>query len=298
MTLTRKALIEAVIRSRKLDRLIGRLASWTLHPPADPTESGDLEARARRELQALADLFQRSAEEKENKTVKGTEIIAAERARQVEAEGWTAEHDDTYTNGELAKAAFAYLVRFEHGKDRTNTPPKTWPWASGWWRPSTPIRNLAKAGALVAAEIDRRLRAGEESGTVASDRDEPTKPLSLGEFSHINRRRCESELGFGHKLSDWSLSDWMTATTGELGEAANIAKKINRHRDGIRGNTQKLEDLQTALADELADTFIYIDLLAQSQGIDLGRAVISKFNRKSEDMGCPIRIPTEDEDDG
>ena len=199
-------LIEAIIRSRKLDRLIGRLASWTLHPPADPTESGDIEAKARRELQALADLFQRSAEERENRAVEG--------------------------------------------------------------------------------------------GTVASDHSKPTKSLSLGEFSRINRRRCESEYGFGHKLSDWSLSDWMTATTGELGEAANIAKKINRHRDGIRGNTQKLEDLQRALADELADTFIYLDLLAQSQGIDLGSAVIAKFNRKSEDMGCPVRIPTGDEDDG
>jgi len=31
-----------------------------------------------------------------------------------------------------------------------------WPWGSEWWKPSKdPIRDLVKAGALIAAEIDR-----------------------------------------------------------------------------------------------------------------------------------------------
>lgn len=34
-----------------------------------------------------------------------------------------------------------------------------WPWHSSWWKPSDdPIRNLVKAGALIAAEIDRLQR--------------------------------------------------------------------------------------------------------------------------------------------
>jgi len=37
--------------------------------------------------------------------------------------------------------------------------PFTWPWEASWWKPSDdPIRNLAKAGALIAAEIDRLQR--------------------------------------------------------------------------------------------------------------------------------------------
>ena len=114
--------------------------------------------------------------------------------------------------------------------------------------------------------------------------------MTFAEFSRINRTRCESPQGFGHKLNSWSLSDWMTATLGELGEAANIAKKLNRVRDGIPGNTETESELRAALADEIADTFIYLDLLAQSQGIDLAAAVVSKFNRTSEKIGSSIRV--------
>jgi hypothetical protein len=30
-----------------------------------------------------------------------------------------------------------------------------WPWDESWWKPGDRIRELAKAGALIAAEIDR-----------------------------------------------------------------------------------------------------------------------------------------------
>ena len=109
--------------------------------------------------------------------------------------------------------------------------------------------------------------------------------MNTSSFSLRNRIRCESPHGFNHKLGDWSLSDWMTATLGELGEAANIAKKLNRVRDGIPGNTETDIDLRQKLADELADTFIYLDLLCQSQGIDLSDAVEAKFDKTSRKIG-------------
>jgi NTP pyrophosphatase (non-canonical NTP hydrolase) len=77
----------------------------------------------------------------------------------------------------------------------------------------------------------------------------------------------------------------MTATLGELGEAANIAKKLNRVRDGIPGNAETEDQLRAALADEIADAFIYLDLMAQSQGVDLENAVIDKFERTSVKIG-------------
>lgn len=114
--------------------------------------------------------------------------------------------------------------------------------------------------------------------------------MDFNSFSAFNRERCESPEGFNHKLGDWSLSDWFTACMGELGEAANIAKKLNRVRDGIPGNTQSPQELQAALADELADVFIYLDLVCQSQGFNLQDAVINKFNRTSAKMGYPLRL--------
>ena len=104
-------------------------------------------------------------------------------------------------------------------------------------------------------------------------------------FSIENRRRCESPQGFNHAMSSWSLSDWFTATMGELGEAANIAKKLNRVRDGIPGNGLGECQLRDNLADEIADTFIYLDLLAQSQGLSLAAIVRSKFDKTSAKIG-------------
>ncbi len=109
--------------------------------------------------------------------------------------------------------------------------------------------------------------------------------MEFKEFSALNRQRSESPRGFNHKINDWTISDWFTALTGELGEAANIAKKLNRFRGGIRGNTETIEHLKKSLADEIADTFIYLDLLAQSESIDLELAVIDKFNKTSRKIG-------------
>jgi len=114
--------------------------------------------------------------------------------------------------------------------------------------------------------------------------------MNLKNFSHVNRLRCEHPEGFNHNLNDWSLSDWFTAMLGEFGEAANVAKKLNRFRDGIRGNKETKEQLQEQLEDELADVFIYLDLLAQRSGFDLSDAVVRVFNRKSDSLGCQIKL--------
>lgn len=115
--------------------------------------------------------------------------------------------------------------------------------------------------------------------------------MNMTEFSNENRKRCESPKGFNHTLQSWSLSDWMTATMGELGEAANVAKKLNRVRDGIPGNAETYDELKAKLSDELADTFIYLDLLCQSQGIVLADAVRRKFDVTSRKIGYDEELP-------
>lgn len=108
-------------------------------------------------------------------------------------------------------------------------------------------------------------------------------------FSVANVNRCSDPDGFNHDLNDWTLSDWCTAVLGELGEAANIIKKMNRIRDGIR-NKESKDQLETMLMDEIADTFIYLDLLAQAAGFSLNDAVIAKWNAKSNEIGYPHLI--------
>ncbi len=112
--------------------------------------------------------------------------------------------------------------------------------------------------------------------------------IKIRGFSKRNLLRCEAENGFGHSINAWSLSDWMTALTGEVGEAANIIKKLNRHRDGTRGNSGNDTDrafLQTNLGDELADIYIYLDLLATAANIDLAQAISNKFEVTSQKIG-------------
>jgi len=118
----------------------------------------------------------------------GAELIARERKRQIEGEGWDAEHDDEHTDGSLALAAVCYAtpVRlFKIACGTTVTFEDPWPesWEMKWDKrrfygedredphpagvpigdPADPatytyeerLDLLVKAGALIAAEIDR-----------------------------------------------------------------------------------------------------------------------------------------------
>jgi NTP pyrophosphatase (non-canonical NTP hydrolase) len=109
--------------------------------------------------------------------------------------------------------------------------------------------------------------------------------MDMNCFSVRNRIRCEAVNGFNHRLDSWSSSDWMTAVVGELGEAANLVKKLNRVRDGIPGNTEDAVALRAKLAHELADTYIYLDLLCQSLGVSLADSVLEKFEISSKKIG-------------
>ena len=90
--------------------------------------------------------------------------VLAERRRQIEAEGWTPEHDDEHSAGEMAKAAACYaLVSAGFNPDATIT---VWPWHRRWWKPSDKRCNLVKAAALILAEIERldRMAAEKQEG--------------------------------------------------------------------------------------------------------------------------------------
>ncbi|MCC5904129.1 MAG: hypothetical protein JJT87_19630 [Halomonas sp.] len=88
-----------------------------------------------------------------------------ERLRQINEKGFTAQHDDGYTQGQLAAAAASYACIAEDilqgGKSALDgQPPAFWPWDDSWFKPSSdPKRNIEKAMALLAAQYDAIERA-------------------------------------------------------------------------------------------------------------------------------------------
>lgn len=94
---------------------------------------------------------------------KAVDDIVAERQRQINAEGWTPEHDDEHDKGEMARAAACYAyeaTRTEHQRSLDDGfAPPMWPWAERWWKPTDRRRDLVKAAALIIAEIERLDRA-------------------------------------------------------------------------------------------------------------------------------------------
>lgn len=83
--------------------------------------------------------------------------------------------------------------------------------------------------------------------------------------------------------SDWCLAQWCNAACGELGETANLIKKIER-------GDFTLQETREELGKEIADVITYLDILAFRAGIDLGEAVRRKFNEVSERIGCDIKL--------
>jgi len=104
----------------------------------------------------------------------GVDAIAAERERQISAEGWTPDHDDEHDEGEMARAAAAYAemaamqVAGEDAEFFMTRPRPNWPWDVSWWKPKDQRRNLVRAGALIAAEIDRLDRNEKYLDTIAA----------------------------------------------------------------------------------------------------------------------------------
>lgn len=121
----------------------------------------------------------------------GAELISDERDRQIVEEKWSPKHDDEHTDGSLALAAICYATpvklykKVEYGAG----PMFCDPWPGSWrmyfdkrWsigkgghgtvipEPSTYTDEerfdfLVKAGALIAAELDRLIRRKKKNGS-------------------------------------------------------------------------------------------------------------------------------------
>ena len=88
--------------------------------------------------------------------------VLVERRRQISVEGWTPEHDDGHRHDDLPRAAACYALSAAGYRGDDPAHLRFWPWLGRWWKPSTPRRDLVKAGALILAEIERLDRRVED----------------------------------------------------------------------------------------------------------------------------------------
>ena len=87
----------------------------------------------------------------DNNKKTGVELISDERLRQIEVEGYDAEHDERETWDVFASAAISYIVAGLNPEMAIDF----WPWDEEYYKPKDTLRNLERAGALIAASIDR-----------------------------------------------------------------------------------------------------------------------------------------------
>jgi len=149
----------------------------------------------------------------------GIDLIALERERQITEEGWTPDHDDAHPPGTLAAAAACYARAAEIAAARQASGTAAdqasldeaadfWPWNTTWWKPRPdPITNLTRAGALIAAEIDRLLRERERHETAigADKTGTPTDGISV----MMRHALTKAKEGGNNRLYCWPGGLWM-----------------------------------------------------------------------------------------
>ena len=99
--------------------------------------------------------------------------------------------------------------------------------------------------------------------------------LTLEAFCEMNRRRCESNHGFGESLqpdSKYTLLAWACSIASEAGEVCDAVVGYEGLKARRAGKTR--EDI----AAELADVITYCDLAIQKLGLWTPDVLVQKFH--------------------
>ncbi len=136
-------------------------------------------------------------------------------------------------------------------------------------------------GLLLAAYYDRGplLAALSPSGAQPG--------LSVRQMQEVNAARSARWMAGS---PGWTILEIAGELAGEVGELANVCKKLRRSEMGVPGNKVSDAELLEQARGEAADVFIVLMLTASKLGIDLQDATCATFNRKSEQMGFPERF--------
>lgn len=116
--------------------------------------------------------------------------------------------------------------------------------------------------------------------------------LTLAQISATNLDRAMT----WHKggIEEWSVADWGCAMGGEAGECLDAIKKLRRVEESVPSNNRKQpegrEAAIKAIAQEIGDTFLYLDLLAARLGLKIEDCIVETFNRVSVRENLPQRL--------
>lgn len=138
--------------------------------------------------------------------------------------------------------------------------------------------------------------------------------MDLKELSRINYERCRE---WHTDPDEWSVNDWAAAMAGEVGEiglavddfllallaeanrtaahygrALDLCKKLRRMTSNVDSNNNppSIEDAIEAIGKEVADGFLYSDLLMHRLRLDTETVIMSKFNEISDRENLPQRM--------
>ena len=109
-----------------------------------------------------------------------------------------------------------------------------------------------------------------------------TDGLSFNTLRAVNMCRAGEARAYD-KCKHWTHAQWMQALVGEVGELANILKKVDR-------GDYPIEQVKPEIEKELADIQIYLDLLASNLDVHLGKATAAKFNEVSRRRKVDVYI--------
>lgn len=111
-------------------------------------------------------------------------------------------------------------------------------------------------------------------------------PLTFSRLREKNVERCEK---YFRPIDSWGPRDWFITLVEEIGEVGSELADMKRKQD--KGEDVSDEDIKK-IAHEMSDVVTYLDLLANSLGIDLGEAVREKFNLVSRERleDCDIEL--------
>lgn len=176
---------------------------------------------------------------------RGIELIAEERQRQIDVEGYSEQHDSQHKASTLIYAAIAYVESAKVGVNcaemgNTNEHEIMMRKAEmeihyplGWaFKPSTDVRDLVKAGALIAAAIDRIQLAESQDEKIRKELLVFCRTLATGRTSVL-----ANNIDFNKWIS------WLE----RQGEHANfrykiqVGDKVTRNEAGVLVNLSQLE---------------------------------------------------------
>lgn len=173
---------------------------------------------------------------KHDMTLTGAELIAAERQRQIKKERWTAAHDDGHDDGSLLLAAICYAApvrvfvqeQWAAGVSFNDPWPETWDdrwdkrgqYGNGYeagngiadpatYTPEQRLDLLVKAGALIAAEIDRQKRA---SGVTPTDQRQRFE--AWADDQGFPLKKLDTSDGYLDLRTHGAWDAWQAATDG------------------------------------------------------------------------------------